>query len=779
MTQPPIGQNGTWPDLSAVQTKEDFRDALDKLRELKNLTDRQVAEASDDGSGRKLTTTKISTVRKQYALPAREFVIKFLCGCGLRTEVEQSPWLTCWERLRDDKPAPVNAQRDEKPTPADGRRDEKPAPAGERRDEKPAPADGRREEEPAPADGRRDDKQAPPAAPGDGKEPSPEAPREEQASPGTSPEAAPDATKAPAQAPPGDDGPTSPKTPQGTVTSPGQDPSGVPDRARTANTVGSGSNRTRMKDEPKRTVVTGGQPPSSSGRKSGWKPSTTLLKVLAGVTVLLVVAALAGWAWHYKTVADDRLRDAKNTQEEKQKFKKQHCGTLNSSLVTADGECTGVTDGSDGAAVFGDDLKPVMTAIGAENRNVVESGDYVTVAFLAPLASKSANSLTFGQYVAELEGAYTAVEEENRKNSRPKIRLVVANMGSSEKQWAGTVGLLTTMKKDDRLVAVAGLGLSQGESVQAARALSKADLPMVGDLITADGFDSTGTVDHKGAIDGLARVALPNRDQLTALSKDLGTARRNAALIRTGLTPNGSKDLYTESLNQGFQGIEGLKKNLDDSADFRFDPRGGPGTSMTSISEDLCHSDKKIDTIYYAGRVKYLPDLLDGLATRSCHTEPITVVAGSDTAGFDPGTKSLHVGDAPITVLYANFRNAAQLRSPDNPARNLYEDFARDFTARHHGQRFDADHLTDTYWSLVAHDAVLTAATAVHRAGGHGALPNRYAVGNELFALRNDAVAGATGHFGIDKNGNRTDTSRVVTVHQLGHPLPETPENDS
>jgi hypothetical protein len=37
----------------------------------------------------------------------------------------------------------------------------------------------------------------------------------------------------------------------------------------------------------------------------------------------------------------------------------------------------------------------------------------------------------------------------------------------------------------DRLVAVAGLGLSQQETVDAARKLSKADLPMVGDPMAA------------------------------------------------------------------------------------------------------------------------------------------------------------------------------------------------------------------------------------------------------------------------------------------------------
>ncbi|MFJ5731565.1 hypothetical protein [Streptomyces paradoxus] len=509
-----------------------------------------------------------------------------------------------------------------------------------------------------------------------------------------------------------------------------------------------------------------GLPPAGRGRWwarfAGGGHSRLRAVVVAGTVLALAVGA-AVWLVH---------------QQDRERFKEQHCGTFNPSLVTeADGECTGVTDGSDGAAVFGSDLRPVMTAIGAENRNVIKDGDYVTVAFLTPLTSKDVNNLTVGQYVAELEGAYTAVEEANKKNTRPKIRLLVASMGSSQKHWERAVDQLVARRAKDRLVAVAGLGLSQQETVDATRKLSKADLPMVGDLITADGFDATGAVDGKGRIDGLARVALSNKDQLTAISKKLPSGKRTAALVSTSVTPNGTRDLYTESLNRGFRTIEGLEKHLDDRSDFKFDPRGGPGAILPTISQNLCSTGKTIDTVYYAARVKYLPDFLDALAERSCHAQPITVITGSDAAALDPKTEALHDPAAPITVLYASFPNAAQFRSADNPSRGLYNAFAKAFASHHHGQQFPAEHLTSSYWGIVAHDAVLTAATALHRAAAHGdpsSLPNRYAVRNELYALRSEAIAGASGHFGIDKNGNRTNTHTVATVHHLGRPFATT-----
>lgn len=506
----------------------------------------------------------------------------------------------------------------------------------------------------------------------------------------------------------------------------------------------------------------------SAGRGRRWALPAVggrrrLRTVLVAGTALALAVGVGAWQVH------QRIEDAQ--------FERDHCGTSNPSLVTqADGECTGVTDGSDGAAVFGNDLKPVMTAIGAENQNVVEDGDYVTFAFLTPLTSTDANNLTVGQYVAELEGAYTAVAEENKKDSRPKIRLLVASMGSSQKHWERAVDQLVARKDSDRLVAVAGMGLSQQETVDAARKLSKAELPMVGDLITADGFNATGTVDGKGRLEGLTRVALSNSDQLTAISEQLPSGRRTAALVSTSVTPNGTRDLYTESLDRGFRSIEGLKKHLDDHSDFSFDPRGGPDAILPTISQNFCNTNKTIDTVYYAARVRYLPDFLDALTRRSCHAQPITVITGSDAAALDPKTQALHDPDSPITVLYASFPNAEQFRDPDNPGRGLYEAFAKAFTSPHHGQQFPAEHLTSSYWSIVAYDAVITAATALHNAAAHNpsSMPNRYAVRNELYALRNNAVAGASGHFGIDKNGNRTNTDTVTTVHRLGRPLPRT-----
>ncbi|MDR6981183.1 hypothetical protein J2X68_007925 [Streptomyces sp. 3330] len=86
-------------------------------------------------------------------------------------------------------------------------------------------------------------------------------------------------------------------------------------------------------------------------------------------------------------------------------------------------------------------------------------------------------------------------------------------------------------------------------------------------------------------------------------------------------------------------------------------------------------------------------------------------------------------------------------------------------TGDHHGRKFPTGHATRGYWPVLAHDAVLTATTAIRNASAPTAQPNRYAVRDHLYALTDGAVPAATGRFGLDATGNRTKVP--VTIHRL------------
>jgi hypothetical protein len=498
--------------------------------------------------------------------------------------------------------------------------------------------------------------------------------------------------------------------------------------------------------------------PLSGPAVKPWRKGWTRLRhsgVAAAVSAALGVVAAIGSTGGYALYL--------HAQQGHEGFRQKHCGTSNPALVTrAGGECTGVTDGSDGPGVFGTALEPLLAAMRAENSEATRGGRYVTVAFLAPLSSRrTAKGQALDQFVAEAEGAYTAVEQANADDSTVKIRLVLAGMGSDERYWKDAVDQLKGVRN---LVAVTGMGLAQAESVDAARELDEAGIPMVADLFTADGFDTTGAIDGKGPINGLIRVGFTNTALLTAIGKELAGQKHTAAVVRS-VTPSGSPDPYTESLYHDFLSLNGLKKHLLPAAGFTVDPRGGPNSFLNAIGP-LCDIAPAIDTVYFAAREEYLPDFLTALSQRPCLRQQLTVVTGSGTADLHLTTDALRRLDASITVLYASLPTSIALQSDSNRDRSLYDDFLQAFTRDHHGQAFVAAHATLGHSAVLAHDAVLTAATAIHRAAATAtALPSRYAVRDQLYTLTGNAVPGASGRFGIDATGNRT--TAPVTVNRL------------
>lgn len=460
----------------------------------------------------------------------------------------------------------------------------------------------------------------------------------------------------------------------------------------------------------------------------------------------------------------------------------EHCHTANPNLIAvANGECVGVTDGTDNAGVFGPDLQPVITKIAAENKRVVADGKYVTIAFVAPLTSvPGGEDDTGGRAIHELEGAFTAQKTANASSDTLKIRLILANEGHDEKHWKSTVEALKKMTGGPHhLVAVAGLGLSQQESVDAARALAaEPAIPMVADVITADGFDATGRIDGKkdseNKIRGLARVAPNVSDQVKAISKELKTRRdlHSAALVRADVTFTGSKDLYAASLQAAFQKNPDLKPYLDRGGlDFPFDPGvGNRAAMMNNIAKGLCG--KVIpDMIFYAGRAAYLPDFMKLLRQRPCHREKITVITGSDAAKFEKNEFASEP-ESPIEVIYVPLADPEQLAdSRNNPDHGLYTAFEDAFTK----EGFLAAHL-NTGWAIMAHDAVLTLTTVIRNAASNPltrkeVIPNTRDVGAGLRNLdapgSSNVIPGASGTFTIHpENGNRISTQELKTVHR-------------
>lgn len=454
-----------------------------------------------------------------------------------------------------------------------------------------------------------------------------------------------------------------------------------------------------------------------------------------------------------------------------------HCGTTNPALRTVlGGECSGITDGSDGHDVLGKENEPGVAAIDAENQAVVKAGSYVTVALMGPL-TKGDKSLTGDRAVHQVEGAFIAQHEANKKNAYPRIRLVLANMGSDESNWPAVVDQLKKMTGGrDRLVAVTGMGLSQKESIDAARSLSEAHIPMVGDLITADGFDKSGAIDGGKEINGLVRVAPNISTQFKALAQELRKhpEMKAAALVSAPNTPNGTTDFYTRSQEAAIRNPDtGLLPYLEAGGlSFNFTvQQGAEDSSLDTIANNLCVTTPRPDLVFYAGRATYLQTFIEKLRNRGCRTTPITVVTGSDAATLNPDIEGLSDPGAPISVLYVPLADPVQLADGANPDQMLYQEFATEFTQIHYGQEFDKSHLASG-WAVMAHDAVLTARLAIRKAtGGSQTLPNMRAVGDQLYLFDGlNVVKGAGGVFCIDpQTGNRKSSHDPQVVRKGTH----------
>jgi hypothetical protein len=82
-----------------VENQQQFREALNKLRLTRGLSLRELARASDDGTGRKLPVATLSVSLNKGALPAKQFVVAYLRACGLDQEAQQV-WLRAWAVLK-------------------------------------------------------------------------------------------------------------------------------------------------------------------------------------------------------------------------------------------------------------------------------------------------------------------------------------------------------------------------------------------------------------------------------------------------------------------------------------------------------------------------------------------------------------------------------------------------------------------------------------------------------------------------------------------------------
>lgn len=452
-------------------------------------------------------------------------------------------------------------------------------------------------------------------------------------------------------------------------------------------------------------------PPLSRRQRERRRRNRILAGTGAGVVLLLLVAGV--W-WGRPIFAD------------------WACGSGMWRGVEPQAECVGISDDS----TFGlDRLEPAQAAIAWENDRVVgqtPERPVVTVALLTPIPvvgkTGSPSPVSPEQIRDKIEGAAVAQRAINARPVGPEVRLVIANEGSREQDWARVVDELKAQLNDEQhpLVAVTGLGVSVEQTVCGARELAAADLPMVGSVLTADGLNARGPIVTKypeqycgvGGIEGLFRVSPSNRQEVEALRAYLQSDPQRRDWRYMPVTDSNDQDFYAYGLQRDFETSFGNAIDHDLAQRFSGDAdRGAIVYQLNPAASRIC----EVEGVLYSGRASMLPQFVQALGDVDCVRKgrQITVVTGSDAASLDPGV----VPDN-VHVIYAALADPEALASPKlNPDgyqrfAEFQGEFAKLFPHANARNLAARDGHLRNGWAIMQYDAMMAIDAGIDNATG-------------------------------------------------------------
>ncbi|WKX69071.1 branched-chain amino acid ABC transporter substrate-binding protein [Streptomyces sp. XD-27] len=410
-------------------------------------------------------------------------------------------------------------------------------------------------------------------------------------------------------------------------------------------------------------------------------------------------------------------------------------------------ECVGVTDGS---YSFDDHLDGVIKKIKEENDRVADNAGeepYVSVAYMTSFTLTDDDSNSEESVRHELEGAYLAQYRHNRGDlpSSPKIRLLIANTGTSAAQWEYTVGELAKRKgSGDRLVAVTGLGPSTDRTLASLKRLSTHGLAMVASSMTATNIRD---------INGFVRVAPTNVDEARAASAYLKRQKvRTAVVVQDVARHNLYAKTLGDAFTEAFPDKDGGQQLVAERMTFDSSVRSAWENELRFIPGQLCQ--RKPEVVYFAGRGQHLTHFLDAIANRTCQEQKFTVITGDDTTNLT-AKQLAYAAQTGVRVLYTGLAHPDMWRKAPH---NVSAPSAKHFQE---GGTLDVWFPNDPRYdggAIVAHDSVLTAAQAIRMAARWEGDVTGEAVARMFHQMEGDQqVPGASGFIAFQNNGNPRD----------------------
>jgi hypothetical protein len=325
-------------------------------------------------------------------------------------------------------------------------------------------------------------------------------------------------------------------------------------------------------------------------------------------------------------------------------------------------------------------------------------------------------------------------------------------------------------------------------------------VPMVADLITAEGFDSDGTPPAAGCDEeatftrgiggnnNFFRVAFRNGLQVEELAEYLGTDNRPTFIA----IPDDSRDPYTCTTLQPIRELYQQQQPQVPEVQFSVTNEA----TVAQVARRVCDAEGAV-TAFYTARSRDLGRFLAGLAKRYedglCAGESVTVVSTSDAARMrvpevDPGLEaprrkaltSSSFADGRLRLIYTPLADPDALRSSGAGGGSEFAELERLFEE----MTFDGAHLDDG-WGINAYDTVYTVAKAVESLDSDRPVTRslvRGAIADFSAADEGAQLIGANGPIRFENNGNRVGTpvtvrlcpldseGRTHTVTQIGAP---------
>ncbi|WP_280403186.1 ABC transporter substrate-binding protein [Nocardia brasiliensis] len=443
--------------------------------------------------------------------------------------------------------------------------------------------------------------------------------------------------------------------------------------------------------------------------------------------------------------------------------------------------CVGLSEGP--YAFELDAFAPVLAVIDRQNRAAGQEcpGTPATVGVLLTMTDELAGS----RAVHELEGMAAGQRRANGTGCLHPMRLVVGQLGD----YAGDgdpLAVARALADRSDVVAVAGIGLSDQTTAEVADVLAAAKIPMVSDVVTAEGFDQDGSRADNPEFDscdrdityprGIARdyfyrVAFRVAVQVQALGA-VSPVRPDFIMV-----PIGGSDPYTCTTLPFFQRQYGgnvLEVKFDTS-----EPSTVPQTAKR-----VCSTPKDVTIAYIArgrdlGRLLYSLD--EAYTNGQCAATSVTVLSTSDgnrlrTEEADQSLEDLRTkalsspsfADGRARLLFTLVAGA-DAPQPGNPNWAVFEQHFRD-------AGFDPEHIGDG-WAVNAYDAVTTIDTALRELPA--TMPVQRSQVNATisgFSAPDTAVPGAGGPVVFDNSGNRTGPGpRVVRLCPVARSVDRAP----